>query len=48
MTFTNVIRCGWLYFKNRSPSCGTRDVKIYSSFEKRQQKERDQAYLAEQ
>lgn len=34
MTFTNVIRCGWLYFKNRSPSCGTRDVKIYSSFEK--------------
>lgn len=34
INFTNDIRCGWFYFKNRSPSCGTRDVKIYSGFEK--------------
>ena len=34
--------------KNRSPSCGTRDVKIYSGFEKHQQKEKDQAYLVVQ
>ena len=32
MTFTNDTGCGWFYFKNRSPSCGTRDVKIYSDF----------------
>ena len=48
INFTNDIRCGWFYFKNRSPSCGTRDVKIYSGFEKHQQKERDLVYLAEQ
>ncbi len=37
-----------LFLKNRSPSCGTRDVKIYSSFEKAPAKGKDQAYLAEQ
>ena len=44
MTFTNVIGCGWFYFKNRSPSCGTRDVKFILVLKKRQQKEKDQAY----
>ena len=34
--------------KNRSPSCGTRDVKIYSGFEKAPAKEKELAYLAEQ
>ena len=34
--------------KNRSPSCGTRDVKIYSDFEKAPAKEKELAYLAEQ
>ena len=48
MTFTNDTGCGWFYFKRIVHRCGTRDVKIYSDFEKAPAKEKELAYLAEQ